>query len=241
MANEEEQVQSTEEEKPTEESPSVEGDEPSSTEKETESEEKEGDFEEKVTRVAQSIADKSTKTITRQRDDLQTKLNETQKQLSDKVWNKGTDDLFNENVENLGEDKAKVKDANLKIMRAQVDEFKEKNTEVNQKYDEIKIWENKKGAIERDQKAQIDLWPLVFSEDKKKIDQINAYIKKFEKAEDMDDYDIIFEGIKETMKAKKKPFVPDSSTTGGAGGAAYSSDNPAESVNAAFEKLKRKK
>ncbi len=219
MSITEEQVVSTEEETPTDELVETSSDDSEVSgepaEKETEPEE---DFESKVNRVAQSKADKISVKLTKQRDDIQTKLDEALSSLNEKTWDRGTAELFSENVEKLGEDVAKVKDADLKKMKAQVMEFNQKSVKVEQGIKEMETWQKERGPIERDQKAQIDLWTLVFPEDKKKIDQVNAFIKKFEKAENMDDYEIILEGIKASIKGNKKPFTPDSSKTVAGGG-----------------------
>ena len=69
------------------------------------------------------------------------------------------------------------------------------------------------GANIRDFKAQTEVWKMVFPEDKKKVEQVEEYVKKFDKAQDMDDFDIILESIRQSIKAKSKPFTPDSSKT----------------------------
>ncbi len=177
---------------------------------ESEAESEEEAFEEKVTRLAQSIANKSTKTIEKQRDELKTRVTELEEQLNDRIWDRELQGLFNEDVEKLGEDEAKKKKSNREQIATQVKEFNKGKADVEKAkkyYDEALP---RLGAIERNQKARDDVWNLLFSEDKQKLDQANKLIEKLKKAEDPDQYEILFESIKESIKAKKKPFVPDS-------------------------------
>ncbi len=177
---------------------------------ESEVESEEEVFEDKVTRLAQSIANKTTVTLEKQRNELKARVTELEEQLDDRIWDRDLQGLFNEDVEKLGEDEAKNRKEHREKIATQVKAFNKDKNEVEKArkyYDEALP---RLGAIERNQKARDDVWNLLFSEDKDKLAQANKLVEKLKKAEDPDQYEIIFESIKETIKAKKKPFVPDS-------------------------------
>jgi len=200
---------------------------------------KEETFEDKVTRLAQSMKDKELKPVYKENTDLKAKISDLENQLNDKVWDRHLQSLFNDDVDNLGEDDAKIKQSDRQKVAGQVKEFRLKQVQVEKAEAELKDKLPKLGVIERDQKARNDLWTLLFPEDKEKIAQLSTYLKKFEKAKDWDDYDLIIEGIRETIKGKQKPFVPDSSQ--GSGGGTHLSDSPEDKVTRALEKLKKKR
>lgn len=188
-------------------------------EKDKGKEDKEGQetFEEKLDRLAQSKKDKELKPLYKERDELKTENAKLKEQLNDKTWDRTLQGLFNEDVEKLGEDEANKRKADREKVAAQVKEYHQKNTDVEKAkrfYDEQLP---KLGMIERNQKAREEVWKIVFSDDKAKLEQANVLVKKFEKAQDMDDFDIILESIKESHKAKSKPFIPDSGKGAGSG------------------------
>lgn len=195
-----------------------------SVEKETEPEEggkekpeQEESFEEKLERLAQSKKDKELKPFYKERDTLKAKITELEGQLNDKLWDRELQSLFNEDVEKLGEDEATTRKTNRGKIAEQVKAFNKERSEVEKNkrfYDEALP---KLGAIERDQKARNDVWNLIFPEDKDKVTKVSELIKKFAKAQDIEDYEIVLEGIRETVKAGRKPFVPDSGKAGGSG------------------------
>lgn len=194
-----------------------------STEEETESEEEpkekepEESIEDKVTRLAQSMKDKELKSVYKEMEGYKTKVGELESQLNDKIWDRELQTLFNEDVENLGEDEAKTRKANREKVAEQVREYRLKSAEVEKAKKQLEEQMPKLGIIERTQKARGDLWGLLFPEDKEKVAQLNKLITKFDKAQDWDDYEIIFEGIKATVKGKENSFVPDSSKSSGGG------------------------
>ncbi len=218
-------------------------------------EEVEETFEEKLDRLAQSKSDKSLKTYHTKIDGLTKELNTVKAELNDKVWNRELQDLFGEEKESLGEDEANKRKANREKIAAQVKEFQQKSTEVEQvkakignaNLDELlrdlKVTTLEKGvdmltANLRDYRAKMDVWALMFPEDKAKIQKVAALVKKFEKAQDLEDYDIILEGIKESVKTK--PFVPDTSRSGG-GGVDLSKLSPREKIDRGIESAKKLK
>ncbi len=172
-------------------------------------------IENKVTRLAQSMKDKELKPFYVERDGLKTQVAELETQLNDKIWDRHLQSLFNDEVEALGEDEAKIKQSDRQTVAGQVKEYHLKAAQVSKAQEEIDAKLPKLGVIERDQRARNDLWTLIFPEDKAKIARIETYLKRFEKAKDWDDYDLIIEGIKETIKGKKPPVIPDSSQSGG--------------------------
>ncbi len=210
-----------------------------SAEKEAESQgegkkeaEKEESFEEKLERLAQSKADKSLKTYQTKIDGLSKELTAAKAALNDKVWNRELQTIFGEETEKLGEDEATKRKTDREKIMAQVKEFQQKSAEVEQiktkignvgidafledlKVPTLEKAVDRLSANLRDYRAKMDVWALLFPEDKAKIQKVTALVKKFEKVQDLEDYDIILEGIKESVKTK--PFVPDSSHSGGGG------------------------
>lgn len=222
------------------EKPSGSESEPSGEQTEEEAKPKEGeDFESKVTSLAQKIADKSTNTITKQRDEAAAKVADLEVKLSDKMWNHEINALFGEESENLGEDVAKKNKENRAKMAANYKDFQSRDAEVNKSkafYDDMTP---KLGAIERNQHAREAVWQLLFSEDKAKLAQATALIKKFEKAEDWKDYEIILEGIQGSHKGK--PFEPDGGKTAASGTRKYDPNEPSLTLQDGFKKLKSRK
>jgi len=218
----EELAQAAEEQGPTEElvDASTDESEVSGEQTEGETESKEGDdkpdeetFEKKVASLAQRIADKSTKTITRQRDEAIAKVTDLEGQLNDKMWNHEINALFGEESDSLGEDVAAKNKANRVKMAASYKDFQQRDTQVKKDKEFYDAQVPKLSVIERNQKAREEVWSLIFPEDKAKIDRAAKLIKKFDKANDWDDFELILEGIKEATKAGSKPFVPAGSKT----------------------------
>lgn len=221
-----------------------------STEGEAESEEgaesgtesEEEGYEQKVTRLAQSIAGKENATLSKTNTELRTRVTELETQLTDKVWDRELQHLFNEDTENLGEDAAKIRQSDRKLVAEQLKEFRQKSQSVEKLKEQLEAEISDKlpklGIVERNQKARIDLWTLLFPEDKAKIAQVTTLLKKFEKANDWDDYELILEGIRETIKGKRKPFIPDSSQVSGSRNRL--STSPADKVTRGLNKLKKK-
>ena len=227
-----------------------------SKEKEEGSEEPSEDIEDKVQRLAQSIADKSTKTITKERDTLRQQIKDLQSQVTEKMMDRGLTELFNEDVENLGEDKAKQKDADRKELVKNVNEYLKNKNSVTQVQEAIKTliddigdvsekWgldadnpvstiknlgplANKLGAIERNQQARDKLWKLLVPDDNGTMKQVNDLLKKFDKAQDQLHFDVIMQGIEQTLKGKK--FEPDSGKGAGGGGIDLSKLTPIERI-----------
>ena len=205
--------------------------------------EDEEDIEQKVTRLAQSIAGKTTATLEKQRNELTKRITVLEAELSDKAWDVHLGTLFNEDEGKLGEDEAKKRQKAREEVSKVVKEYKGKSAQVERilaklgdasendidefllnlknpetgKVPNLTQAVNILGANLRDWKAREEVWNLIFPEDKEKVAKVGAYIKKFEKAKDLDDYELIMEGIKETMRSRREPFVPDSTKSGGGG------------------------
>lgn len=203
-----------------------------SAEEETESEEEEEKepeetIEEKIDRLAQSKKDKELKSVYKEMDGLKTRNAELEDQLSDKIWDRETQSLFNEDVENLGEEEAQRRKVQREQLKGEVKTFRTNARKVETTLTKIgdadmdavlKDLEvpnlvegiNKLSFNARNQKAREEIWRLVFPEDKQKVERVTALVKKFEKAQDSEDFEIILEGIKESVKGKS--FIPDSGT-----------------------------
>ena len=172
---------------------------------------KEETFEEKLNRLAQSKADKSIKTYQKTTEDLR-KENETLKtQLNDKTWDRGIQSLFDEESESKGEDEAAKRKAAREDVKKQVLEFQQNRVYVDKAKPELEKRESYLNFVQRDQSAKDEIWKLVFPEDKAKIERVSALVKRFEKAQDQEDFEIILEGIKGELKGKAAPArKPDS-------------------------------
>lgn len=246
-----------------------------STEEETESgEEEEGaesqekpkeeNFEDKVTRIAQKIAAKATRTVEKQRNEWQQRALEAEDRLNDKSWNAARDDLFDEADENLREDEAKNKKTRIDKTFAEMRELRRNQNQINQVMElvgvtnpkelaELLKYSGKDGAKDiaelaaitsatrRNNIAYAELKKIFFPEDKKKVEQLEVYVKKLAKAQDPESFEMILEGIRETHKAKSKPFVPDGSKTSGSGGLDISTLPIKERVDALFAAARKKK
>lgn len=198
--------------------------------------------EDKITRIAQGIAAKSTLTIEKQRNDAVKRVTELEAQLSDKTWDRHLSSLFNEDVPNIGEEEANVKKSDREKIQGDVKAYKDGAAKVQATLnrigepsaetlgallDALKNAETGKvptlaEAINlldfnlRDWKVREEVWPLLFPEEKAKMKQFQDILTRFNKAPNMDVYEQIMLGVKETIKGKQTPFVPDSSqSTGG--------------------------
>jgi len=180
---------------------------------------KEETFEERVNRLAQSKADKAVKTYQKTTEDLR-KENETLKsQLNDRTWDRNIQSLFDEESESKGEDEATKRKAAREDVKKQVLEYQQNKAYVDKTKPELEKRESVLNFVERDQKAQNEIWKVIFPEDKAKIERVNALVKRFEKAQDLEDFEIILEGIKGELKGKASPArKPDSGRNGGSGG-----------------------
>uniref|UniRef100_A0A6M3IVF4 Uncharacterized protein n=1 Tax=viral metagenome TaxID=1070528 RepID=A0A6M3IVF4_9ZZZZ len=218
--------------------PEDETSEPESTEEETEPEEEkeekepEESFEQKLDRLAQAKKDKELKPLYKERDGLRTRVTELEGQLNDKIWDRELQSLFNEDVENLGEDEAEKRKANRAKIAEQVKDFRQKSNSVENTIKKLGNADldgilkdldvsnldegiNKLGVNIRDYKARSEVWKLLFPEDKQKVEKVEELVKKFAKAQDPDDFEIILESIKESTKSKQEKFVPDSGKQAG--------------------------
>jgi hypothetical protein len=175
------------------------------------------DYETKVKRLAQSMKDKEMKSVYQEIENLKKQNKELSTQATEKTWDRGIQSLFDEESESMGEDEAAKRKSAREIVKKQVLEYQQNKAYVDKTKPELEAKYNALSNVERDQQAMRDLWPLLFPEDIKKVEQVNALIKKFEKARDPDEYELILEGIKESLKSKTAKFKPDSGLQGGGG------------------------
>jgi len=202
----------------------------------TESESKEEDeFQQQVTSLAQSIANKTTKTLEKQRNEWRQKAIDAEAQLNERAWNNEIAAAFKDDTENLGEDEANKRKANRERLAAQAKKFdedaalvkgilpkigKEDITGLNEILETLNsptLSEgiNMLGSNLRNLKAKEEVWTLLFPEDAVKIKKVNLLVKRFETAENMKDFDLILGGIKASLK--QKPYKPDSGRNSGSG------------------------
>jgi hypothetical protein len=137
--------------------------------------------------------------------------------LNEKAWNKDIADLFDEDSEKLGEEDATKRKSRREDLKKQVLEFNKNADYVKEMKPALEAKQSALEMVERDQMAYKDVWSLLFGEDKAKVEQVEALVKKFAKAKDLDDYELVLEGIKDSLRSKSKPFKPDSSRQGSGG------------------------
>ena len=96
-------------------------------------------------------------------------------------------------------------------------EFQKNQAKVNKMKPELEAREASLNIVERNHLVRGKLWPLFFPDEKKNLDAYNEAFKKFDKANDPEDVEIILEGIREVLKGKTEKFVADSSKQDGGG------------------------
>ncbi len=225
------------------------------TEKKEGQESGEETFENKVTSLAQKIADKSTQTITKQRDEAAKRVTKLQEELNDKIFTSENEKVFQDEKETLGEDDANKRKTHREHIETLNKDFRQRDTQVKAQMEKLgtanldevleslKVSNLSEGIDKvsfnvRNNKIKEELWTLIFPEDKDKLNQYTKYLKKFDKAHDAEDVELILGGIRETIKAKSKPFVPDSSA-GGGGGEDLSKLSPEELITLGLKKKKK--
>jgi len=224
--------------------------------KEDESKEEQTDFEKRVQALAKSIADKTTRTLERQRNDLQQKVTELETELNDRTWNRELQALFNEDTENLGEEEANKRKASRERLYAEIKKYRENDAKVRQMAEKLGTPDiegilkelnspnlseaiNKLSLAVRDTTIRNRLWKLIFPEDKDKLTQFDKYMEKFTKTRDWDEVEIVFGGIEEGLKGKKQSHVPDSGKNAGSPPGELSLKGE-KAVQRGFEKLRSK-
>lgn len=235
------------------------------SEKETEQEEKETTkpekteetYDAKVKRLAQSMKDKELKTVYQELEDLRKQNKELNTQVTEKTWDKGIQEMFDEESVNLSEEEALKKKSRREDMKKQVLEYQKNSAYIEKTLAKLgkvdldaflKNWEkpsldeaaNYFNYKARDQQSREELWGLYFPEDAKKLAQIAKDMEKISKAKDPTQYEIVMEGIKESLKSKGPKYTPDSGRQGG-GGKDMSKMSPEEKISEGFKELKKKK
>lgn len=218
-----------------------EGEETPETEEKTEETEEES-FKDAVDRVAksqaQSIADISNQTITKDRDGWQDRAEKAESELSDKTWDFAINGMFDEETANLGEEKAaKLKETRLEAKKQFLESQKNAayitktmallgNADLVEliktvsKFADVKNLEdivNHFNGLGRYNRVINKLRPLYFPDEKKTNDEYNKAIKRFENTYTDEDIEIVFEGIRQELKGKTPKFVPDSGKQDGGG------------------------
>ena len=194
-------------------------------------------FDHKVSRLAKSMADKSLKTYQQKAAEQAKQIETLTAQLNEKTWDKTIEGLFGEESESKGEDTAVKLKAGREELKKQVLEYQKNQAYVNRVKPELEKRESALNFVERDQKARDEVWKLLFPDDSDKVSKVAALVKRFEKAQDMEDFEIIIESLKSELKAKsgKKTFVPDSGNQGG-GGSDLKNLSPLEKITRGLKK-----
>jgi len=171
-----------------------------------------------ASRLAKSMTDKAMQKSESRIKELETKLSDTTAQLNDKTWNTGINALFEEESEKDGEEKANKKKAAREEIKKQVVDYQQNKAYVDKMKPELEKRESILNLVQRDQKAMLEVHKLLFADDKAKIDQIQTYLKRFEKVYDEEDMQIMLDTIKAELKAKSaKKQTFDSGKQGGGG------------------------
>jgi len=206
---------------------------------EPEKAEPEETFEQKVDRLATSKADKSLKTYQKKLADLEAEKAELTAQVTEKTWDRNMKDLFDEESESLGEDVAKKRKADREKVKTQVLEFQKNGAYVEKTKPVLEAKEASLNVVERNQGVRERLWGLFFPDDKRNLTAYNEAVKKFDKTNDWDEVDIIFEGIKESFRVKST-HKPDSGQQGGGGGDDISNLPIEQRADALFKRAEEK-
>lgn len=236
-ANQEASTDTTEAEK-EEETPKT---EPETGEEEKseaeEKSEKEESFDQKVNRLVQSRSDKLMKPLRAELDQLRKDKETLTAQVNEKSYDRAIESIYGEEVEKEGEETAAKRKTDRQNWKKAVLEYQQGKGYVEKTKPELEQKETILNFVERDQKAREEIYKLLFPEDKAKIDQITTLVKRFEKAQDPEDFEIILETIKNELKAKstKKTFTPDSGHQGG-GGADLKGLSPLEKIQRGLKK-----
>ncbi len=195
--------ESTDAEKKTEETT-----EPEKTEEPEES------FEVAVDRVAKSIADKSTQTITNDRDSWRDRAEKAESQLNEKIYNLASNDMYGEEKEELGEEEATKRKSARGIRNKAVLEFQVKEASVNKKEVELGEKESSLQDVEKVQYVREKFWTLFFPDDKRDFTAYNEAVEKCVNSDDKKSVDAVYEIVRQGVKSKTKKFEPDSSQQG---------------------------
>jgi hypothetical protein len=250
--DEQDASKNTETEKETAEAPEEKDEETPEQEETPEKEEQEESLEDKAKRYGQSFADKALKTY-QQKDAEKTRLlAEQEKRIAEltrianaKEWDKATLDLFEEESETLGEEKAVKNKAHREALKKQVMEYQENAEKVKQVASllgdvdlethlkslgkpNLKDAVNFLNVAAKTQQARETAWAIEFPEDKEKLAKVQATVDRLMKAQDMTHFDLIVDSIKAERKGTKAKQVL--SGTRQDGGGAKIDDLPAEEL-----------
>ncbi len=201
--------ESTDAEKETEEAP-----EPEKTEKESEEE----SFEAAVDRVAKSIADKSTQTITNDRDSWKERAEKAEPQLNERIYNLASDDLYGEEKVELSEEEATKRKSAREVRNKAVLESQTNMAYIKKTIPELEAKEESLQDVEKVQYVREKFWELFFPDDKRDLTTYNEAVAKCANSEEKKDVDAIYEIVRQGQKIKTKKFTPDSSLQGPSAG-----------------------
>jgi len=193
---------------------------------------KEETFEEAVQRVAkplaQSMKDKELKPLQQKIADITKERDNWKLQATEKLINRKLARYAEEYDEKGDEKKAEQLKAEDQEFKKLYLDYEKNQVEVNRLKPELEQKVNALGMVERNFSAREEIRSLLFPEDKDRIAKFKVYTDRLEQAENIKDFEIILEGIKQEVKSKSKPFKPDSSKQGGGGGRDLSKLSPKE-------------
>jgi len=216
-----------------------------------EDKEQEESLDQKVNRLAKSIADKSMKTYQAKDAAQSRRIAELEAELTSRAFDRDTALYLKDETEELGEDEAAANKTARERVKAKVLEYQKNNATVtallnrigasnlegvNALLKELDVENLDKGiavlnTAHRDQRAMLDVHALLFSEDKAKIEKVKTLVKRFEKANDNEDYEMILEVIKAEIKGTaNRQRKPDSGRNAGSGGLNFRNLSPEEKI-----------
>lgn len=167
-------------------------------------------LEDKIERIAQSKADISMKTYQKRLENLQAENDALKETHTSSILDARMARLAGEyqSDEGITEAEAKKRMAEDKEAGELIKAFAKDNAYVTRMKPVLEELESRLQIAERNQGVREKLWLLNFPDSKKQLDAMKAQFKKFEKARDWDEVEVLFEGMEAIAKSKTGKFVP---------------------------------
>lgn len=235
------------------------------TEPEKTKESEEESFEDKLNRLsdskAKSIADKSTQTITKDRDVWRERATKAEAQVNETILNAASNDMYGEELESIPEEDANKRKSAREKRNEMVLEYQKNGAHVEKMMSKmgevdldkflaetftdnpmktVKDLTDSLNEVARDNKALVDCLTLEFPDFKARYEKVKGNIVKFSHCNDKKEYGEMLEVLKENYRAKTKNQLPDSSIQGGGGGDDLSNLPIAQRADALFKRAEEK-
>jgi len=167
-------------------------------------------LEDKIERIAQSKSDISMKTYQRRLESLQTENDALKDTRTSSIMDARMARLAGEyqSDEGITEAEARKRVVEDKEASELIKTFAKDNAYVTRMKPILEQLESRLQTAERNQGVREKLWLLNFPESKSQLDTMKAQFKKFDKARDWDEVEVLFEGIEAVAKSKGSKFAP---------------------------------